>query len=192
MSANAASAGPPPARYTLGVALVLLGGTCLSTGGIALRHVESASGWQILFYRALTFVSVFSLALALRHRRNLPRIFLQVGWPGVLVAGCLGAGGMFYVQAILLTTVANVMLILSVAPFATAVLARLVLGERVVARTWLAMVVALAGIAVMFAGGLRAGGMAGMLVASLAVWTYSSMIIVLRWRREASKCPTFR
>ena len=42
-------------RYAYGVTLVIVGGVFLSTSGILLRNIEAATGWQILFYRGLTF-----------------------------------------------------------------------------------------------------------------------------------------
>ena len=46
-----------------GVVLVLAGAVLLSLAGISLRVMESASGWQILFYRSLTFfIVIFSIS----------------------------------------------------------------------------------------------------------------------------------
>lgn len=45
-------------RYGYGVGLVITGGLFLSTSGILLRNIESASGWQILFYRGIAIVCV--------------------------------------------------------------------------------------------------------------------------------------
>ena len=45
-------------RYGLGVFLVVVGGVFLSTNGIMLRNIEQADGWQILFYRGMTFAGI--------------------------------------------------------------------------------------------------------------------------------------
>jgi drug/metabolite transporter (DMT)-like permease len=57
--------------------------------------------------------------------------------------------------AITLTTVANVLVTMALAPLATALLARVALGHRLAARTWLAIVVAGIGIAWMHAHGVQ-------------------------------------
>jgi drug/metabolite transporter (DMT)-like permease len=50
-----------------------------------------------------------------------------------------------------MTTVANVLVTMAIAPLLTALVARVVLGQRLPARTWMAIVVAGAGIAWMYA-----------------------------------------
>jgi len=67
--------------------------------------------------------------------------------------------------ALTLTSVANVLVTMSLGPFLTALLARGILRYRVPMRTWIAIVVAGTGIAYMYAAQVRAGQLAGMLVA---------------------------
>jgi drug/metabolite transporter (DMT)-like permease len=56
-----------------------------------------------------------------------------------------------FMMAITLTTVANVLVTMAIAPLLTALIARIVLGHRLATRTWAAIVVAGAGIAWMYA-----------------------------------------
>ena len=39
----------------LGILAVLVGGLCGSSAGILVRLVENADGWQILFFRSVSF-----------------------------------------------------------------------------------------------------------------------------------------
>ena len=100
---------------------MLTAGVLLSLAGITLRHIESASGWQILFYRSLTFFVVVTLYLVIRYRARVVHAFVTTGVPGLVVALSLGLGSACYVFALLLTTVANALFIISAAPFITAV-----------------------------------------------------------------------
>ena len=59
-------------RRAIGAALALGGGALLSLAGISLRHMEAAGGWQILFYRSLTFFVVVAAYLAIRYRARKP------------------------------------------------------------------------------------------------------------------------
>jgi drug/metabolite transporter (DMT)-like permease len=70
-----------------------------------------------------------------------------------------------FMIALTLTSVANVLVTMSAGPFLTAVMARIVLGYRIPARTWMAILLAGAGIAYMFAAQVSAGQIAGTLVA---------------------------
>ena len=176
-------------RPVIGAACSLAGGVCLSTGGIALRLVESAEPFQIVFYRAAAFLLLIWSILALRYRRRLWDVTLQVGLPGLAVAGLLGVGAIFYVFAILNTTVANAVVILSTSPILTALLAWFALGTRVSGTTLVAAGGALLGVCLMVADGLSSGGLLGMLIAGGAVICYAVMLVLLQGYRNRDMLP---
>ena len=91
-----------------GVFLVLLGGLCLSSGGVLIRSVEHLGPWTILFYRALGFVVLLLAVLFAKYGRGTLRAFVDTGREGVFLALALGGGFTCYVFAMLMTTVANV------------------------------------------------------------------------------------
>ena len=163
-----------------GVVLVLAGAVMLSLAGISLRVMESASGWQILFYRSLTFFIVIFLYLAIRYRTRVIRAFVTAGRPGLVVALSLGVGSTCYVFALLLTTVANALFLLSSAPFMAAVLGWIVLRERVRPMTWIAMTVALAGISLMIVNGIQSGRLLGNIIALVTPVTFAIMLVTVR------------
>ena len=185
---------PPAARildrgHATGVTLVLVAGLMLSLSGVTLRHIESASGWQILFYRSLTFFVVVTLYLVFRYRTHVVRAFVTTGRPGLVVAVSLGLGSACYVFALLLTTVANALFIISSAPFVTAVLGWIVLRERVRPLTWLAMTIALAGIAIMFVNGIQSGRLLGNIVALGPAVSFAIMLVTLRLAADRDMIP---
>ncbi len=175
--------------YTRGVLYVLAGGTCLSLGGVLIRHIETAGGWQIVFYRAIGFILTLSVYLALTHRRRFVAALLAVGWPGVIAAVSLGLGTACYVFGMLLTSVANVVFTLSVGPFFAAAVGWLVLRERIRLPTLLAMLVAAGGIGLMFADGLVSGTWLGNLVALGAPLTLAVTVVAWRSRRGVDMVP---
>ena len=161
----------------------------LSLSGVTLRHIESASGWQILFYRSLTFFVVVTLYLVFRYRTRVVRAFVRTGRPGLVVAVSLGLGSACYVFALLLTTVANALFIISSAPFVTAVLGWIVLRERVRPLTWLTMTIALAGIAIMFVNGIQSGRLLGNIVALGPAVSFAIMLVTLRFAGDRDMIP---
>lgn len=185
---QAARAGSGPS-YGRGVAFVLAGGTCLSLGGVLIRHIETAGGWQIVFYRAIGFILALSIYLALRHRRRFFASFLAIGWPGVIAATSLGLGTACYVFAMLLTSVANVVFTLSVGPFFAAGVAWLVLRERIRPATLLAMLAAAAGVGLMFADGLVGGTWLGNVIALGAPLTLAITVVAWRSKRGVDMVP---
>ena len=176
-------------HHATGVALVLVAGMMLSLSGVTLRHIESASGWQILFYRSLTFFVVVTLYLVFRYRTRVVRAFVTTGRPGLVVAVSLGLGSACYVFALLLTTVANALFIISSAPFVTAVLGWIVLRERVRPLTWLTMTIALAGITVMFVNGIQSGQLLGNIVALGPAVSFAIMLVTLRLAGDRDMIP---
>ncbi len=181
----------PPrfSAYGLGVVLLLLAGVALSSGGYLIRSIEAADGWQILFYRGLAFTATTFIFTAVRHKGHLRKAYLDIGWPGLIGSLALGLGFCTYLFAMLMTTVANVVFILSAGPFAAALMGRLVLGERVPAVTWAAMVLALAGIGLMMIDGLESGGWLGNLVALLAPISFAVMVVAVRKRTDRDMTP---
>jgi drug/metabolite transporter (DMT)-like permease len=181
----------PPrfSAYGLGVVLLLLAGVALSSGGYLIRSIEAADGWQILFYRGLAFTATTFIFTAVRHKGHLRKAYLDIGLPGLIGSLALGLGFCTYLFAMLMTTVANVVFILSAGPFAAALMGRLVLGERVPAVTWAAMVLALAGIDLMMIDGLESGGWLGNLVALLAPISFAVMVVAVRKRTDRDMTP---
>jgi drug/metabolite transporter (DMT)-like permease len=176
-------------RYGYGVTLVIIGGFFLSTSGILLRNIESASGWQILFYRGLTFSLTLFLLLLLRYRTGIGAAFKAIGKPGLWAALVLGLGSICYIFAILLTTVANAVFIIGAAPLATAFVAWLVLGERTSRFGVIAMLVSLAGIGLMFADGLLEGRWAGNVAALGVVASFVVFLLIIRGKRRVDMLP---
>lgn len=169
-----------PAAYAAGAAMVLIGGVALSSGGIIIRFVDAADGWQILFYRAVGMIALLLMVIAVRHRGRIVPAFRNVGANGVVLALGLGAGFVCYVWSMLLTTVANVSFIISAGPLFAAAVGWLVLRERVAASTWMVIGGAVVGMGLMFADGLSGGRLAGNLVALGLPSTFAIMVVMIR------------
>jgi drug/metabolite transporter (DMT)-like permease len=176
-------------RYGYGVTLVVIGGFFLSTSGILLRNIETASGWQILFYRGLTFSLTLFVLLLVRYRSGIGPAFRAIGKPGLWAALVLGLGSICYIFAILLTTVANALFIIGAAPLATAFVGWLVLGERTSRFGVIAMLVSLAGIGLMFADGLLEGRWAGNVAALGVVASFVVFLLIIRGKRRTDMLP---
>jgi drug/metabolite transporter (DMT)-like permease len=170
--------------------MVLLGGTCLSTAGVLLRHIESASGWQILFYRGLFFFLTMVLFLLARHRGRFLPVLYATGKPGIFLGVTLGLASVLYIFGILSTTVANVVFTISAAPLITALLARLILGERPTAGTWAAMLAAICGVGLMVGDGFAGGGLFGVLCALGVALSFAALLITLRLRKTVDMLPS--
>jgi len=155
-------------------------GVFLSTAGIALRLVEQADGWQILFYRSFALSITILLILVFQKRSRFLDEFRGLGWNDCLLAVFLGTGFVAYVFALLYNTVANALFIFSCAPFLAGFLGWILLGERVATRTWFAIGISMAGLAVMVGSELAVSRYLGTLLALWIPIAYAASIIAVR------------
>lgn len=180
---------PRDNRYMVGVAIALLGGTFLSLSGIMIRNIEAADGWQILFYRSLaTFLTIF-VFLVFQYRGSIARRFADIGGAGLLAALVLSVGSIFYIMALLNTTVANVVFIIGASPLLAALAGWLFLRERVTRASLASMFAAILGIGLMFADGLVSGGMLGNVFALCLAIMYVFYLLILRGNRHVDMMP---
>ncbi|MFT4729037.1 MAG: DME family drug/metabolite transporter [Granulosicoccus sp.] len=166
--------------YRRGVLYIVAAGIFLSTGGIFIRFIENASPWTVLFYRSTTFTVTVALFLLARDRKTFISRFRAVRGTDLVISMSLALGFITYVLSLFNTSVANTVLILSTGPVFAALLGWLVLREKVTMVTWLAMLIAFSGVAVMVSGGIAASDKLGIIYALLAVMTFSVMIVMLR------------
>ena len=176
-------------RYTLGIGLVVLSALVLSTLGIGLRHIEAASGWQILFYRSLSFTLTLALIVGVRSRGKLLSALISVGWKGVVVATLLAMGSTMMVFSMLNTTVANTTFVVSTTPFIAAALGWLILREAVAPSTCGLMGAAIGGIGLMLTDGLQGGGLAGVALAFGVALSAGLMLVMVRGSRDVDMIP---
>lgn len=133
-----------------------------SSAGVVTRHLEAARGFEITFWRsgfnALALVLILGV---MRGRALLAGLRGGAVWAsGVCWAVMFTA----FMVALSLTTVANVLVTMSLSPLFTALFAWVFLRQSVPVRTWWAIAVASAGIAWMF-GGQLGGPLLGVIVA---------------------------
>ncbi|RZL90577.1 MAG: DMT family transporter [Variovorax sp.] len=136
-----------------------------ATAGVVTRHLEAARSFEVTFWRSLFTV----LAL----------LVILPAWQGLSVFGKIRRGGaalwisgvcwcvMFtaFMVALTMTSTANVLVTMAVGPLFTALAARLFIGHRLAARTWIAIAVAGVGICWMYGQQFGEGPMTGTFVA---------------------------
>lgn len=176
-------------RHRFGLSCVLAAGLFTSLAGILVRSIESADGWQILFYRCLACCLILLVFIGITHRRATLSAFVAIGRPGLLAAVSLAVAFCCFILALLETTVANVVFILSASPFFAAVFGWLVLREPVRRALWIAMLAAAAGIGLMMGDGLVAGTLTGNLLAMVSCICYALAVVMFRQRRHVDMLP---
>ncbi len=175
---------PVPPRRAVALLLMVVAPVLWSTAGVMTRHVEGASGFEMVFWRSL-FAGLFVAAtLILWRGAGALRAVYATGWPG-LASGALWAV-MFtcFMLALTLTSTARTLVTMSVSPLFTALAALWFLREPISRATWIAVVVALFGMLVMFQQGLNeSGALAGTLVALCVPLASAFNVVILRRAR---------
>lgn len=179
----------PDRLYARAVAVIVLSGVFLSTAGVGIRLLQEAGGLQIIFYRGIGTAAFFAAYLALRDRRHFATRLVGIGWNGLLAAVFYAGASVSIVFAILNTTVANAMFIISLTPFIAALVGWVVLGERVSLRTWMAIALASVGVFIMVEGGLSGEGYVGIMFALCMALCYASFAVTLRRGRGGDMMP---
>ncbi len=136
-----------------------------STAGVVTRHLDAARSFEVTFWRSLFTALSLLLILPLLRGRQVFGNMRHAGASFWLSGACWGVMFTAFMLALTLTTVANVLITMSVGPFLTALLARVFIGHRIPLRTWIAIVTAGAGIAAMYGAQVSSGQIAGTLVA---------------------------
>ncbi|MBC8086356.1 MAG: DMT family transporter, partial [Phycisphaerae bacterium] len=122
-----------------------------SIAGVVSRHFEAARGFEVTFWRS--GFNALALVLLLSALRGPPALWrdLRRGGRTLWLSGlCWATMYTAFMMALSFTTVANVLVTMSIGPLLTALLSRVVLGHRLAARTWGAIALAGCGIAWMY------------------------------------------
>ena len=150
------------------IALMIVAATLWSIAGVVTRYLESTGRWEVTFWRSL-FAAIFVLCAMLYTRgRGALAALRATGGYGVLSGAMWAVMFVAFMLALMTTTTANTLIVNSIAPLLTALLARAVLREPIAPRTWAAIALAIAGMLWMFGSGFAAGEprhLAGMLIA---------------------------
>ena len=123
-----------------------------SIAGVVTRHLDSATSFEATAWRSV--FNAAALIVVLARLRGFPALAatLRSGDRMLWISGaCWAVMFTAFMIAITMTTVANVLVTMAIAPLLTALVARVVLGQQLPTRTWAAIVVAGIGIGWMYA-----------------------------------------
>jgi drug/metabolite transporter (DMT)-like permease len=169
-------------------------GVLLGSGGLLLLALESpgirlaqAGAWEANLCFGL--FSALSMACWVRWRTGSSLwVVARRGGARMLGTALLQAVcTTLFIVALHFTSVANTVVIFATTPAFAAVLAHWVLRETTSLRTWLGIVGALGGIAIVFAGSLGSGGLFGDLCAFGAVAAYAGNLTLMRRHPELNR-----
>jgi drug/metabolite transporter (DMT)-like permease len=173
-----------------------------STAGVVTRwlspEMQTEGRFEITFWRSL-FAAIFVAGYLLLVRREGLRPLLAAGKAGLLSGAMWAVMFSAFMLALSFTSTANTLLVMSVGPLLTALLARMVLHTPIALRTWLAIGAAGVGMAWMFAfseqsgdAGQQFGGthVLGMVIAlAVPVASAVNLVTLNKFRAQVDLVP---
>ena len=171
-------------RGQLAVALAAI---AWSTAGLFQRELDVSTATQLAGRAGFALLALLGY-LWLTERGNVVGAFRSIGIAGVGVAVCTAIASGSFIIALNHTSVAHVLFTQAISPVLAALLGWVVLREAVTGRTWAAMVIAVAGVAIMF-GTPGDADVIGDGVSLLMSFAFAVAIVITRHRRDVSMIP---
>ena len=172
-----------------GYMLLLFGGFCLSWGGFIVRSFESADPWDILFLRTSFFFLGVSTFLLLIYKKNALKVIKNSGLPGLLGGFVMSFSFISFVFAMMNTSVANVVFIISTQTMFLAILGYFYLKEKVSLISLISIILAMTGIFVMVGDSITQGTLFGNLIALVIPISFSVLVMLVRKNSNLDLVP---
>ena len=172
-----------------GYLLLLFGGFCLSWGGLIVRTFETTNAWDILFLRTIFFFFGVSLFLLLTYKKNALKIIKNSGIPGLIGGFVMSFSFISFVFAMMNTTVANVVFIISTQTMFLAIFGYFYLKERVSLISFVSIVLAMSGITIMIGDSIFSGTLFGNLIALTIPISFSILVMLVRKNANLDLVP---
>ena len=122
----------------------------LSPDSVLIRLVEEASpevdSWTVLFWRGLLYAVGVSLLVFIKYQSKTIKEFQNIGKGGLLIGFFSGISTGTFVFAIVYTSIANALVIISTGPIMIAIVSWFLLKEKSSLITWASMIIVFIGI----------------------------------------------
>ena len=170
-----------------GQVFIALAAVAWSTAGVMQRELSLDTTTQVAGRAFFAFLALAAFVIVSNRSRTIAS-FRSMGVAGLAVAVCVAIASSSFIVALNHASVANVLFMQAVAPIAAAVLAWIALGDSVTRRAWVAMAVALLGVALMV-GGPDSGGAVGIGASLVMTLLFAVSLVITRHRRDISMAP---
>jgi drug/metabolite transporter (DMT)-like permease len=172
-----------------GYILLLFGGFCLSWGGFIIRSFQEATVWQILLLRSVFFMIALTIFLTATYKKNTIKILKDAGYPAVLGGLVMSLSFIAFVVSMSITTVANVVFIISTQTMFLAIFGYFYLKEKVSLVSFFSILLAMGGITIMIGDSLSSGFFLGNIVALAIPINFSILVMIIRKNKNLDMVP---
>ena len=172
-----------------GYILLLFGGFCLSWGGFIVRSFETSNPWEILLLRSFFFFFGITIFLVLIYKKKTFETIKNAGLPGFTGGFVMSFSFISFVFAMMNTSVANVVFIISTQTMFLAILGFFYLKEKISLIGLLSIILAMTGIVVMIGDSITSGTLFGNMVALVIPISFSILVMIVRKNSKLDLVP---
>ena len=152
-------------RHLKGLLMSVFAVVILSPDSVLIRLVEEASpevdSWTVLFWRGLLYAVGVSLLVFMKYGSKTIAEFKNIGKGGLVIGFFSGISTGTLVFAIVYTSIANALVIISTGPIMIAIVAWFLLKEKSSVITWTSMIIVFIGIYIVMSGSFGGKNLVG-------------------------------
>ncbi|MDP7553565.1 MAG: DMT family transporter [Candidatus Thioglobus sp.] len=172
-----------------GILMTFIGVVILSPDSVLIRLTD-ADSWTVLFYRGLLMSIGVLILLLITYRSKTIVEFKKIGRGGLWIGWLHGIMTGTFVFAIMHTSIANTLVIISTGPIWIAIIAWLTLRERASLITWLAMIIVFIGIYIVMSANFGGQNIVGDIFALITAILMGFTFTLVRKYKTVNMVPT--
>jgi drug/metabolite transporter (DMT)-like permease len=173
----------------MAIVLLVTASLIFSTGALFVRGLDDADAWTTVFWRSISACVSLLLLIIWRRGSRTWQTIVDIGRAGCLVAVSFSASSISMVVALTRTSTAIVLVIFALGPLAAAIMAWVIIGERVHSYTWVAIAVTVIGVGYMVSGGGAHASVSGVLIALVIPIAFGYGTAMIRKHHEVTMAP---
>ena len=176
-------------NHLKGILMTFIGVVILSPDSVLIRLTD-ADSWTVLFYRGLLMSIGVVMLLLITYRSKTIVEFKKIGRGGLWIGWLHGIMTGTFVFAIMHTSIANTLVIISTGPIWIAIIAWLTLRERASLVTWLAMIIVFIGIYIVMSTNFGGQSIVGDIFALITAILMGFSFTLVRKYKTVNMVPT--
>ena len=180
-------------NHLKGLLMTIFAVVILSPDSVLIRLVEDASpevdSWTVLFWRGLLYAVGVSLLVLIKYRTKTVAEFKNIGKGGLLIGFFSGISTGTFVFAIVYTSIANALVIISTGPIMIAIVAWFLLKEKSSLITWVSMIIVFIGIYIVMSGSFGGKSLVGDLFALVTAVMMGFTFTLTRKYKDINMVP---
>ena len=172
-----------------GLGLSFFGVLLITPDSLLIRLINITS-WELVFYRGFVPFICLLLTLIIYYKKNFIKACFANGLPGILFALLIALGSTTFIISIENTNVANTLVMISLTPFATAILSSIFLKEHPDKKMWIIIASCFFIILFIFYDSYEGGRIYGDFFGLLTAIFVGGSAVVVRYGKVANFLPS--